>query len=55
MISRRIVKVTRPDGTRYIEEFKDIETAFERYRAINLCRGWSAEIYAHDGAKWVKL
>lgn len=44
--SNYIVKVKRPDGTIYQDEYNTFKEAFDAYWSINLCPGYKAEIYS---------
>lgn len=43
-----IVKVKRPDGTSYQDEYNTFKEAFNACWSINLCPGYKAVIYSRN-------
>ena len=53
---RYMIRVTRPDGTKFMEECFDFKEAFEVYWRYNLCPGWVSRLYTYvGGGTWQEL
>ena len=56
MERKYLVKITRPDGTVYSEEYKDFNEAFDAYWFIKMCPRWVARLYTNDDKlEWIEL
>ena len=55
MKRRYITRVTRPDGSSYLEEFSKLEDAVKLANNISVCHGWSATVYTKCRREWIKI